>query len=496
MRRDRVVGALAVVAVLLLVGLGVSGALPGTSNPVFDGMTPVRVLDTREGLGAPKAKLGSGGVLELAIAGQHGIPADATSVVMNVTAVDASQVTHLTVWPTGQTMPLASSLNPAPGPPDPNLVTVTIGAGGKVSIFNNSGQVHVIADVVGYYRDHGHDDRYYTEAEVDATVSSLEDRLAAVESTTTTSVVPGGGEFVAIMDSGIVSTDDGGTHWVARGWPQQPLRSIATDGAGHFVGVGSSGALLLTEDEGWNWENPQTPPGDKLYEVATDGLGRWVAVGYSVWYSTDNGLNWTISSSPPALMVTDVATDGLSAWMTDGTDDAGTGHFAWHSSNGGDQWQGSITADAFGSGISDVVSDGAGTWVALAGNMASMQAWRSIDGGKTWFSSGQPLPGDVTVLATDKAGLWLAAGNESGTIWRSSNSGESWELASTSPDGIVEALATNESGTWVAVGATAVDYNGAAWWSTDSGSTWTPAATPPVDHAFSAVSASSPTFHG
>ncbi|MCB1261814.1 MAG: hypothetical protein KDB33_15710, partial [Acidimicrobiales bacterium] len=49
------------------------------------------------------------------------------------------------------TKPLASNLNWPAGDTRPNLVTVKVGAGGKVSLFNNAGSVHVIADVVGWY---------------------------------------------------------------------------------------------------------------------------------------------------------------------------------------------------------------------------------------------------------------------------------------------------------------------------------------------------------
>jgi hypothetical protein len=44
--------------------------------------------------------------------------------------------------------------------------------------------VHVIVDVTGYYVDHTHDDRYYTEAEVDAAIAAHEAKTmhAAVES--------------------------------------------------------------------------------------------------------------------------------------------------------------------------------------------------------------------------------------------------------------------------------------------------------------------------
>ncbi len=65
--------------------------------------------------------------------------------------------------------PLASNLNWVPGsPPTPNKVDVKLSATGAISLYNNVGSVSVLADVVGYYADHNHDDRYYTEAEIDA----------------------------------------------------------------------------------------------------------------------------------------------------------------------------------------------------------------------------------------------------------------------------------------------------------------------------------------
>ncbi len=83
--------------------------------------------------------------------GALGIPDEATAVILNVTALDPSLATFLTVWPTATTRPLTSNLNPTPGqPPTPNLVTVGLG-GGKVSIFNLTGTVDVLADVMGYY---------------------------------------------------------------------------------------------------------------------------------------------------------------------------------------------------------------------------------------------------------------------------------------------------------------------------------------------------------
>ena len=80
-----------------------------------------------------------------------GVPASGvTAVVLNVTAVWPSAESFLSVWPAGVGRPLVSNLNFPAGRTIPNLVTAKVGAGGKVSVYNNSGGVHVVADVVGY----------------------------------------------------------------------------------------------------------------------------------------------------------------------------------------------------------------------------------------------------------------------------------------------------------------------------------------------------------
>ncbi|MDP8988341.1 MAG: hypothetical protein M3N11_08355, partial [Actinomycetota bacterium] len=102
--------------------------------------------------GAPVAKLGPGASLDLQATGRGGVPAAGVSgVVVTVTATDPTAASHLTVWPTGSPRPVASNLNFTAGRTVANSVFVKTGTGGKVSIFNNSGSVHVIADVVGWY---------------------------------------------------------------------------------------------------------------------------------------------------------------------------------------------------------------------------------------------------------------------------------------------------------------------------------------------------------
>ena len=85
--------------------------------------------------------------------GRGGVPAsNVAAVVMNLTATGPSASGFLTAYPSGSARPTASNLNFSAGQTLPNLVTVKVGDGGRVSITNSSpGTVHLIADVEGYY---------------------------------------------------------------------------------------------------------------------------------------------------------------------------------------------------------------------------------------------------------------------------------------------------------------------------------------------------------
>ncbi|MEU9302660.1 hypothetical protein [Streptomyces sp. NPDC048269] len=121
------------------------------TGSAFTPITPSRFLDTRDGVGATKARVGPGGVVTLQVAGVKGVPASGVSaVVMNVTAVSPTEAGHVTVYPNGQAAPGVSNLNFTAGQVVPNLVTVPV-VNGKVDLRNNSGSVDLIADVTGYY---------------------------------------------------------------------------------------------------------------------------------------------------------------------------------------------------------------------------------------------------------------------------------------------------------------------------------------------------------
>jgi hypothetical protein len=124
------------------------GGYSGLLVPV----TPSRILDTRNGVGAPAAPLARQGSLDVTVAGFGGVPAaGASGVAINVTAVDATAPGFLTVFPTGVMWPLASNVNAdAAGATVPNLVASPLGSSGRISVFDDAGG-HVLIDVAGWF---------------------------------------------------------------------------------------------------------------------------------------------------------------------------------------------------------------------------------------------------------------------------------------------------------------------------------------------------------
>jgi Fibronectin type III domain len=126
----------------------VVGHFSPTATSGHTATTPVRVLDTRSGLGAPKARIGAGRTTTVTL---PGLPAGATAAVVNITATNASSRTYLTTYQTGTTRPSTSSINLVAGQTVANLAVTGVGSGRQVTIYNSSGTVDVIADLIGYY---------------------------------------------------------------------------------------------------------------------------------------------------------------------------------------------------------------------------------------------------------------------------------------------------------------------------------------------------------
>lgn len=116
---------------------------------------PARLLDTRAGQPTVDGQYrGSGvrpagGTLQLQVTGRAAVPANASAVILNVTATETQGSGVVTVYPTGAGRPNASNLNFVEGQTVPNAVTARLGAGGRICLFT-VGATHLIVDVAGY----------------------------------------------------------------------------------------------------------------------------------------------------------------------------------------------------------------------------------------------------------------------------------------------------------------------------------------------------------
>ena len=109
---------------------------PGCKGPFdFFTLTPCRVADTRDApgiWGAPA--LAANGIRTFPIAGRCGIPITARSVAANVTVVNPTATGHLTLFPAGYPVPLASTINFRAGRVRNNNAVISLGDGGDVGV--------------------------------------------------------------------------------------------------------------------------------------------------------------------------------------------------------------------------------------------------------------------------------------------------------------------------------------------------------------------------
>lgn len=128
---------------------GANTGAGGTFVPLADS---ARLLDTRLGIGAAKARIGPKAILKLPVAGKNGIPADATGVAANITAVQSDSKGFITAYP-GDPKPFVSNLNYEKREDRANMALIQLDSlDGSLSLYNGSfGTVDLIVDITGYY---------------------------------------------------------------------------------------------------------------------------------------------------------------------------------------------------------------------------------------------------------------------------------------------------------------------------------------------------------
>jgi len=162
-------------------GFGVVNAVVSSGDKsVFVPVSPVRVLDTRS-----SSKIVNGtrllrveGAITLADGtSQQVVPVAASAVAVNVTATSTAKngdYGFVTVFPcvsASDAVPNASSLNFENRVDIANALNVSTSSNGSICLYVY-GTADLIIDVAGYYIDHNHDDRYYTETEVDTKLTA------------------------------------------------------------------------------------------------------------------------------------------------------------------------------------------------------------------------------------------------------------------------------------------------------------------------------------
>ena len=119
---------------------------PGTS--AFTAVTPVRLVDTRNGIGATQ-RVGAGRQVVVQVADGVRVPADATAVVVNVAAVNPSAPGYVTVYPCADGLPDTSTLNYVAGQTVANTTIAALSSPGQMCAWSFA-ETDILVDITGW----------------------------------------------------------------------------------------------------------------------------------------------------------------------------------------------------------------------------------------------------------------------------------------------------------------------------------------------------------
>jgi arylsulfatase A-like enzyme len=128
-------------------GYVTDGTAPASASGLFVPVNPVRLRDTR--VTPPAEKIPAGGNMDATLAA-GALPPSAGSVLVNITATNATGRGFVTVHPAGAPRPWVSNLNVEhAGQTIPSTALVKVGSGGAITVFSQGG-ADLIVDAVGY----------------------------------------------------------------------------------------------------------------------------------------------------------------------------------------------------------------------------------------------------------------------------------------------------------------------------------------------------------
>jgi hypothetical protein len=234
----------------------VQASVSSGDRAVYVPISPVRVLDTRSDVGvatvqhATPALLTVTGNIATTTGTQNVVPTGASSVVINVTAINPTSDGFVSLRPGDATgAPAVSTLNVTIGGTFPNGATITLpttgGSAGQIQIWYEAyaatgGTTDLLIDVVGYYTNHNHDDRYYTETEVDTALTSK-----ASASDLTSGLA--GKANTSDLESGLASKTDVNSLFPPF-VPSLPITVDSEGNAGQFnsIAIGTNGNPIIS----------------------------------------------------------------------------------------------------------------------------------------------------------------------------------------------------------------------------------------------------------
>ena len=119
-------------------------------------LNPCRVVDTRNANGVNGGPvLGPAGQRSFAIRGSCGVPTTAKAVSLNLAVTGMTAGGYITLWPSGQSQPVVSSLNFAgtePALSNGAIVGLSTNVQDLSAYVGSNSAVHIIIDVTGYFQ--------------------------------------------------------------------------------------------------------------------------------------------------------------------------------------------------------------------------------------------------------------------------------------------------------------------------------------------------------
>jgi photosystem II stability/assembly factor-like uncharacterized protein len=277
------------------------------------------------------------------------------------------------------------------------------------------------------------------------------------------------------------------------------LRGIAVNDSTRAWATGAEGTVLRTRDGGRHWEKMTVPGGETLdfrdVEILPDNTVLILAAGPGelsrIYRSTDDGKTWTLVHTNPDK---DGFYDAITFWDTNRgvvLGDPVGGYFVIRvTDDGGRTWAappaGSISKSFPGegafaaSGTCLAALKGSNLGWFVTGGARMSRVFRTVDRGKSWSSSGNPIPagnpssGLFSIAFSDaKTGFAVGGNYKEPTLAslngaRSDNGGRTWSAAPVSSSGFYSAVAAvpGTPAHFLAVGPTGTavtDDRGATW---------------------------------